>query len=102
MRALRPTSILIPVCEKTLKPVSVTSSLYSPTGSRRSAYWPSASVVVVRAYCVARCVAVTLACGTTAPVESFTCPRIVPVGDCASAGPPSRHVAASADPMRQS
>ena len=78
-RALRPTSRAMPVWVNPLKPVRLTSSLYWPTGSSRSAYCPAESVVVLRANCVPRLVAVTIAVGTAAPDVSLTLPRIVPV-----------------------
>src|SRR5450432_206057 len=53
--------------------------VYRPTGSARIRYPPVPSLVVVRAWLVSTLVALIIAPATTAPVGSWTVPRIEPV-----------------------
>src|SRR5450432_2018584 len=53
--------------------------VYRPTGSARIRYPPVPSLVVVRAWLVSTLVALIVAPATTAPVGSWTVPRIEPV-----------------------
>ena len=84
-RALRPTSRMMPVRVKPLKPghldfdgvVADRQQLQTVLAVGRRSSRSSRT-------CVPVCVAVTVTPGTTAPWASFTLPRIVPVGICAS------------------
>src|SRR5450432_3956474 len=53
--------------------------VYRPTGRARIRYPPVPSLVVVRAWLVSTLVALIIAPATTAPVGSWTVPRIEPV-----------------------
>src|SRR5438128_9012998 len=61
-----------------LKPSSSLFTVYGPGGSAGKSYRPTSLLEVVRVALVALLITVTVAPGTTAPVESFTSPVMVP------------------------
>jgi hypothetical protein len=70
---------------RALKPVISVSTVYRPVGSEGAVYSPPASETIVRVSDVPSLRIVTFAPATTAPDESVTVPRMVPLTDCATA-----------------